>query len=234
MKPNQETNASGSSELPGFENVNLESINETTLSSEDLESCKKQLWLIKVPYEFDVSKLSGTTVVLNGSQDLTIKQDDEKNDRKYESRAAKYGQNESCHYKMVVPSKTKGCLNVAKDFTGHMDIIQTVKVPMLNYPSAPPPMYTDIPKGLKPRWKPFGHRTPPKINKRKMVEDDKSLKVREKRKRVDGKKGESHESPKKKKKKKKTKNESGYGSALQLDDSSSSTKHKKKKKKRHS
>jgi hypothetical protein len=51
-----------------------------------------------------------------------------------------------------------------------------------------------------------------------MVEDDKSLKVREKRKRVDGKKGESHESPKKKKKKKKTKNESGYGSALQLDD----------------
>ena len=39
-----------------------------------------------------------------------------------------------------------------------MEIIQTVKVPMLNYPTPPPPMYTDIPKGLKPRWKPFGHR----------------------------------------------------------------------------
>lgn len=39
-----------------------------------------------------------------------------------------------------------------------MDIIRTVKVPMLNYPPAQPPMYTDIPKGLKARWKPFGHR----------------------------------------------------------------------------
>jgi hypothetical protein len=53
----------------------------------------------------------------------------------------------------------------AKDFTGHMDIIQTVKVPMLNYPSAPPPMYTDIPTGLKPRWKPFGHRKLPCFKK---------------------------------------------------------------------
>ena len=197
------------SEIPGFENVDLENVNESTLTSEDLESRKKQLWLIKVPYEFDVSKLSGTSMVLNGSQDLPVR---ETNDKRYESRSSKYKQDESCQFKMVVPSKTKGCLNVAKDFVGHMDIIQTVKVPALNYPPATPPMYTDIPKGLKPRWKPFGHRTPQKINEQKIVKEDKDVKVKRKRKLADA---EDTVSPKKKKKKKK---ESGYGSSLQLDD----------------
>ena len=42
------------SELPGFETVNLENVDETTLSSEDLESRRKQLWLIKVPYEVHI------------------------------------------------------------------------------------------------------------------------------------------------------------------------------------
>ena len=50
----QETSAKSVSEIPGFENVDLENVNESTLTSEDLESRKKQLWLIKVPYEVEI------------------------------------------------------------------------------------------------------------------------------------------------------------------------------------
>lgn len=45
---------------------------------------------------------------------------------------------------------------IAKEFYGHLDIIEKVSVPKLSYPSAAPPMYTEIPNGLKARWKPFG------------------------------------------------------------------------------
>ena len=40
-----------SSGIPGFDVVNLENLSQKTLTSEDLESGDKELWLIKVPYD---------------------------------------------------------------------------------------------------------------------------------------------------------------------------------------
>lgn len=37
-------------DFPGFEEVKFEHLNDGTLTLEDLNSKKKQLWLIKVPY----------------------------------------------------------------------------------------------------------------------------------------------------------------------------------------
>lgn len=204
-----------STELPGFEKVNLENLSEETLTIEDLKSRKNQLWLIKVPYEFDISKLSDTTVILNGTQELSIKTTDQDTGKRYESRASKYSDEQCCPYEVVVPSKEGNSLQVAKSFTGHLDILQTVKVPTLVYPPTPPPMYTDIPRGLQARWKPFGWRSPPEIKRKSKKERKKDREKQSgvKRKELEVKKNRSGKlneeenlkdkvSPKKKKKKK--------------------------------
>ncbi|XP_046839827.1 uncharacterized protein LOC124434011 [Xenia sp. Carnegie-2017] len=171
-------------DFPGFEEVNFEHLNADTLTLEDLNSKKKQLWLIKVPYHFDVSKLSGTNVALNEYITLSLKDDNQNSEKKFEIFPSKYKDDNSFGYNIFVPSKEKKTLNVAKEFYGHLDIIEKVSVPKLSYPSAAPPMYTEIPNGLKARWKPFGYKTPKKMSssdcsETKAIEKQKMLKRNE-------------------------------------------------------
>lgn len=206
--------ATSSTELPGFEKVDLEDLSEETLTAEDLESSKKQLWLIKVPYEFDISKLNDNMVILNGTQQLPTRMVDKNSGKRYETRASKYTDGQSCPYEVVVPSRNENGLQVVKGFTGHLDIVQTVKVPMLVYPPTPPPLYTDVPKDLQVRWKPFGHRSPPFANSKSSDEKgdeeiqpnggERKQKMKEKRYKESNAKEREEGSPKKKKKRKET------------------------------
>ncbi|XP_048580969.1 uncharacterized protein LOC5520336 [Nematostella vectensis] len=125
-------------------------------SLEEIRNKKKEIWLIKVPFNFDRRSLSGETFVLNGSQDLLVTQ---ANTKKYEisSRALKSHDQSSC--KVLLPSTENKSVWSARPVNGHMTVIQSRHVPIADIAPCPPPTKHKVPD-IRCRWKPFGSGDP--------------------------------------------------------------------------
>lgn len=114
----------------GFEAVNLDDSNkcpalEDVLSDHDHSS----LWLMRVPYDFNLESLTGQTVILNGSQALSpdITQGREK---RYEMHSRAGSTAELSSFTVLLPSSKQKSFCSAGTFSGQMSVIQSVVVPL--------------------------------------------------------------------------------------------------------
>ncbi|XP_070569418.1 DNA-directed RNA polymerase I subunit RPA34-like [Ptychodera flava] len=170
----------------------------------------KELWLIRMPYNFDASKLNGQTVVLDGSQRILQEGD---SDIAYEVQSSTTKLSETSNLNVLLPSKKSKRLAPAPPISGQMNIIQSIDIPPMKIPQPPAPKYTELPEGVKLRYKPFGSLTPTpsKADTSTQQQDDnlgrKSKRLQEENKE-ESVETEVDASKKKKKKKKKRKNTS--------------------------
>jgi len=143
----------------GFEAVNIADsrecpVLEDVLSNNDDSS----LWLIKVPYDFDLSSLSGHNVVLNGSQDLPS--DAQNTDKRYEVQSRTNCGAELSSFTVLLPSSKKKSLCAAGSVSGQMSVIRSVSVPPATLPESSLSVQRQPPSQFIKKWKPFGYRQP--------------------------------------------------------------------------
>ncbi|XP_070571005.1 protein FAM133-like [Ptychodera flava] len=137
---------------------------------EDVES-GKELWLIRMPYNFDASKLNGQTVVLDGSQRILQEGD---SDIAYEVQSSTTKLSETSNLSVLLPSRKSKRLAPAPPISGQMNIIQSIDIPPMKIPQPPAPKYTELPEGVKLRYKPFGSLmpTPSKVDTSRQQQDE--------------------------------------------------------------
>ncbi|XP_070558572.1 protein FAM133-like [Ptychodera flava] len=169
----------------------------------------KELWLIRMPHNFDASKLNGQTVVLDGTQRIRQEGD---SDIAYEVQSSTTKLSETSNLSVLLPSRKSKRLAPAPPISGQMNIIQSIVIPPMKIPQPPAPKYTELPEGLKLRYKPFGSLTPTpsKADTNRQQKDDnlgrKSKRLAEENEE-ESVETEVDASKKKKKKKKKRKTE---------------------------
>ncbi|XP_062514371.1 uncharacterized protein LOC134189986 [Corticium candelabrum] len=123
------------------------------LSYETAVADNKELWLLKIPFDMDPSRLTNTKVVLGIRQNLVIKNENEKR-VSCEVSSQSTDRSASCH---CLLASEDGTLLPAQ-LTGHITITRRIHVPQCS----PVKDWTGneakrvIPSELKQRWKPFG------------------------------------------------------------------------------
>lgn len=149
------------------------------LSVGDLDD-DKELWLIKVPNNFECGTdrkfkfdLEGTTHVTN-------------NERQYQVTAKKLkGSNQN--YTAALLSSENG-LSLAPPFMGHVTVTEIPTLPEVTIPPSPPSPKVTLPTGMRQRYQPYG---------------SSELRTRKRKTKVSGTDLTDSASPHKKKKKKK-------------------------------
>lgn len=148
----------------GFEAVNIDDSGECpaledVLSDNDNDNDKSSLWLIKVPYDFDLSSLSGRNIVLNGSQDL-LPSGAQNTNKRYEVQSRTDCGAELSSFTVLLPSVEKQSLCAAGSVSGQMSVIQSVSVPPATLPESSLSVQRQPPSQVIKKWKPFGYRNP--------------------------------------------------------------------------
>ncbi|CAE1264447.1 unnamed protein product [Acanthosepion pharaonis] len=129
----------------------------------DFEDENIELWMIKAPFNFDVSLLSGHE--LKNHFNIPSK---DKSDTEYVAVAT---ENHPMHQSLqaVVPHKSKNKLKIGPSFKGYIDIVQSVAIPKCDNPTLPQEKTYHIPSNLKQRYIPYGSRSPPRISSSQIV-----------------------------------------------------------------
>lgn len=144
----------------GFEAVNIDDSRECPVLEDVLsDNDKSSLWLIKVPYDFDVSSLSGRNIVLNGSQDL-LPSGAQNTGKRYEVQSRTDCGAELSSFTVLLPSVEKKSFCAAGSVSGQMSVIQSVSVPPATLPESSLSVQRQSPSQVIKRWKPFGYRNP--------------------------------------------------------------------------
>ncbi|XP_077986337.1 uncharacterized protein LOC144440811 [Glandiceps talaboti] len=136
----------------------------SSVAIEDIGS-NKELWLIRTPYSnFDPSKFDGQTFIMNGMQSVRHGND---SDMTYEVHSSTTEHAETDNLTILLPSRISKQLVPAPPISGQMSFIQSIIVPPMHLPPPSKPKFTELPDGLKLRYKPFGSTTPRKSRKHK-------------------------------------------------------------------
>ncbi|XP_052092817.1 uncharacterized protein LOC127729171 [Mytilus californianus] len=143
----------------GYEPSKLTESN-TDMCKEDLRH--KDLWLIKAPVNFDIQNLNGMAIDLNGCTEFSSKDDE-----LYEVDVTEDTTNEMSTFAPILPSREKSSFVLGPKFRGQIHVMQSLEIPDLPAIKIPEPIAHKIPKGLIPRFEPFGSGDPVKLGKRK-------------------------------------------------------------------
>lgn len=143
----------------GYEPSKLTESN-TDMCKEDLRH--KELWLIKAPVNFDIQNLNGMAIDLNGCTEFSSKDDE-----LYEVDVTEDTTNEMSTFAPIFPSREKSSFVLGPKFRGQIHVMQSLEIPDLPPIKIPEPIAHKIPKGLIPRFEPFGSGDPVKLGKRK-------------------------------------------------------------------
>ncbi|XP_076078060.1 uncharacterized protein LOC143048311 isoform X2 [Mytilus galloprovincialis] len=127
---------------------------------EDLKH--KDLWLIKAPVNFDIQNFNGMEIDLNGCTEFSSKDDE-----LYEVDVTEDTTNEMSSFAPIFPSREKLSFVLGPKFKGQIHVMQSLEIPDLPPIKIPEPIVHNIPKGLIPRFEPFGSGEPLKLGKRK-------------------------------------------------------------------
>ncbi|XP_071141144.1 uncharacterized protein [Mytilus edulis] len=122
----------------------------------------KDLWLIKAPVNFDIQNFNGMEIDLNGCTEFSSKDDE-----LYEVDVTEDTTNEMSTFAPIFPSKEKSSFVLGPKFKGQIHVMQSLEIPDLPPIKIPEPIVHNIPKGLIPRFEPFGSGEPLKLGKRK-------------------------------------------------------------------
>ncbi|OWF51248.1 hypothetical protein KP79_PYT11194 [Mizuhopecten yessoensis] len=109
----------------------------------------KELWLIKAPSDFDMSRLSGQEISLEETSHLQTE------DVVMDTFPVP-GDINGVSYCPILPSKKAEKMSVGILFCGQVHVTTSVEVPTLPKVKAPPPKHIATPKNLRPRYVPFG------------------------------------------------------------------------------
>lgn len=120
---------------------------ESFLTTEEIKG--KELWLIKVPSDFDVSRLNGQEVSLDklshlASEDVTM------------DTFPVPGDITGVSLCPILSSKKSKQMSVGTDFRGQLHVMTSMEVPTLPKVKAPSPKHIATPENLRPRYVPFG------------------------------------------------------------------------------
>jgi len=154
----------------GFKDFLLEEL-DGDLCCEELE--EKELALISVPADFDVTTLNGEQIVDNGCKVLDNRQPPE-NSKIWELHSSSICHDR--HLNVLLPSKLKDKHVLADNFSMSLNIIPTMLIPTFISPKKTK-VGTPLPKpcGLRTRWNPFGAGCPVARSKHKSKLPDMNL-----------------------------------------------------------
>lgn len=114
----------------GFEAVNLDDTNNCPLLEDVVtDRDNSSLWLMKVPYDFNLESLTGQTVILNGSQHLSLDVTQGREKKRYEMHSRAGSTAELSSFTVLLPSSKRKSFCSAGTFSGQMSVIQSVVVP---------------------------------------------------------------------------------------------------------
>ncbi|CAH1266431.1 CD3EAP [Branchiostoma lanceolatum] len=130
------------------------------LTSDCLHTADQELWVIRAPKDFDPKCLSGQKVKLH--KGTTVETD---TGSKYDLQVTKNTQHlQQEGLSLLLPSELDGRFTTVPHMHGEINIMQSVAVPSVTIPPPAPPLNTQLPQGLRPRFKPFGWREPKPVN----------------------------------------------------------------------
>ncbi|XP_066285425.1 DNA-directed RNA polymerase I subunit RPA34-like [Branchiostoma lanceolatum] len=167
------------------------------LTSDCLHTADQELWVIRAPKDFDPKCLTGQRLKLHKGTAVETE-----TGSKYDLQVTKNTQHlQQEGLSLLLPSELDGRLSTVPHMHGEINIMQSVAVPSVTIPPPAPPLNTQLPQGLRPRFKPFGWREPKPVNghtcaKRK---DSGHSDKKTKKRRHDIEDVEEVESPKKRK-----------------------------------
>ncbi|CAC5413057.1 unnamed protein product [Mytilus coruscus] len=111
---------------------------------------------------FDIQNLNGMAIDLNGCTEFSSKDDE-----LYEVDVTEDTTNEMSTFAPIFPSREKSSFVLGPKFRGQIHVMQSLEIPDLPPIKIPEPIAHKIPKGLIPRFEPFGSGDPVKLGKRK-------------------------------------------------------------------
>lgn len=134
----------------GFEAVNLDDTNNCPLLEDVVsDQDKSSLWLLKVPYDFNLESLTGQTVILNGSQHLSLDVTQGREKKRYEMHSRAGSTAELSSFTVLLPSSKRKSFCSAGTFSGQMSVIQSVVVPPSTKQEVPESSRESSPKKAK-------------------------------------------------------------------------------------
>jgi len=181
----------------GFESFQLDG-SVGSFSYENIKNQNKELVLISAPAEFDINKLKGEQIVLNGSKLLCNDQkDSDETSLKWELHS--FLANSDKHLNVLLPSETEHKHVMTNPLSLTINVVRDLQIPIFKSPQKKI-QEARLPKpvGLKTRWVPFGAESP--ISCKNMHSTDEMMDIGEEC----GDISEKNSPDKKKKKKKKT------------------------------
>ncbi|XP_014770312.1 DNA-directed RNA polymerase I subunit RPA34 [Octopus bimaculoides] len=148
-------------------NFQVECVGKESLKLSDVKNDDIELWLIKSPVDFDISRLSGHKIKNKFNIHL------EGNDNiKYVVRKNQ-NTSELDSYQCLFPHDTKESFAVGPSLQGQLDITKVHKIPTSTDVQIPTKTQPHFPSGLKQRYVPFGSSSPKQFTKkRKSVKKD--------------------------------------------------------------
>ncbi|XP_078595024.1 DNA-directed RNA polymerase I subunit RPA34-like [Branchiostoma floridae x Branchiostoma japonicum] len=130
------------------------------LTSDCLHTADQELWVIRAPKDFDPKCLSGQKVKLHKGATVETEAGS-----RYDLQMTKNTQHlQQDGLTLLLPSELDGRLESVPHMHGEINILQSVAVPSVTIPPPAPPLNTQLPQGLRPRFKPFGWREPKPVN----------------------------------------------------------------------
>lgn len=134
----------------GFEAVNLDDTNNCPLLEDVVtDHDNSSLWLMKVPYDFNLESLTGQTVILNGSQHLSLDVTQGREKKRYEMHSRAGSTAELSSLTVLLPSSKRKSFCSAGTFSGQMSVIQSVVVPPSTKQEVPESSRQSSPKKAK-------------------------------------------------------------------------------------
>ncbi|XP_071816201.1 uncharacterized protein [Apostichopus japonicus] len=133
----------------------------------------KELWLIRVPNNFDSSSIDDVVLNLKSSTQFSCE------GKKYQAITKKLKKNQVKGSTEVLLPNEHGVLCSAQKFKGHVTVIEVPDIPDIKIPASPPSPKIELPTGMRERFQPFGcgktDTSPGKQKKKKKVKKKKSL-----------------------------------------------------------
>eukprot|EP00794_Sanderia_malayensis_P005958 gene5958-6651_t len=129
------------------------------LTYEDVASKKNKLFLIQAPANFDMNRLEGEQILLDGQQDLAADENTDKGKRYAVKSKTNCRKNmKSCS--ILLPSREDGALKLARSLHGSINIVQSIYVPPVTLPEKEDLVLPEISERRKHKWKPYGSEYP--------------------------------------------------------------------------
>ncbi|XP_019620621.1 PREDICTED: DNA-directed RNA polymerase I subunit RPA34-like isoform X2 [Branchiostoma belcheri] len=149
------------------------------LTSDCLHSSDQELWVIRAPKDFDPRCLSGQKVKLHKSTTVETE-----TGSKYDLQVTKNTQHlQQEGLSLLLPNEQDGRLATVPLMHGEINIMQSVAVPSVTIPPPAAPLNTQLPEGLRPRFKPFGWREPKPVNRHTFAQRRDSVHSEKKKKK---------------------------------------------------